>query len=257
MAAVSEFVSIHLGLERAGVGTLVVSRPPTNAMTRQIYREIGQAAAEVARRDDIATVIIFGGHEIFSAGDDMPQLRALTTPEAETWAQVRRDAVDAVAAIPKPTVAAITGYALGAGLGLALAADWRVSGDNVRFGATEILAGLVPDGGGAARLTRTVGVSRAKELVYSGRFFDAEEALALGLIDEMVAPDNVYDAAVAWAGRFVEGPPYALAAAKASINDVFELAPAERVAAERRRFVEVFALATKLALRDEEFESRR
>ena len=185
MAALSEFVSIHLGADRPGVGTLVVSRPPTNAMTRQVYREIGQAAAEIARRDDIAAVIIFGGHEIFSAGDDIPQLRTLNASEAETWARVRRDAVDAVAAIPKPTVAAITGYALGAGLGLALAADWRVSGDNVRFGATEILAGLVPDGTGMARLTRTVGVSRAKELVYSGRFFDAEEASALGLIDEM------------------------------------------------------------------------
>jgi enoyl-CoA hydratase len=257
MAALSEFVSIHQGPERPAVGTLVVSRPPTNAMTRQVYREIGQAGAEVARRDDIAAVIIFGGHEIFSAGDDMPQLRTLTASEAETWAQVRRDAVDAVAAIPKPTVAAITGYALGAGLGLALAADWRVSGDNVRFGATEILAGLVPDGGGMARLTRAVGVSRAKELVYSGRFFDAEEALALGLIDEMVAPDDVYDAAVAWAGRFVGVPQYALAAAKAGIDDVFELAPAERVAAERRRFVDVFGSATKLAHRDEEFEGRR
>jgi enoyl-CoA hydratase len=257
MAALSEFVSIHVSAERLSVGTLVVSRPPTNAMTRQVYREIGQAAAEVARRDVIAAVIIFGGHEIFSAGDDMPQLRTLTASEAGTWAQVRRDAVDAVAAIPKPTVAAITGYALGAGLGLALAADWRVSGDNVRFGATEILAGLVPDGGGMARLTRAVGVSRAKELVYSGRFFDAEEALALGLIDEMVAPDDVYDAAVAWAGRFVEGPAYALAAAKAGIDDVFALAPAERVAAERRRFVDVFGSATKLAHRDEEFEGRR
>src|SRR5271166_1240559 len=257
MADMNEFVSIHVDPERPGVGTLVVSRPPTNAMTRQVYREIVQAAADIGRRDDIAAVIIFGGHEIFSAGDDMTQLRTLIPSEAETWAGVRRDAVDAVAAIPKPTVAAITGYALGAGLGLALAADWRVSGDNVRFGATEILAGLVPDGGGMARLTRTVGVSKAKELVYSGRFFDAEEALALGLIDEMVAPDNVYDAAVAWAGRFVDGPPYALAAAKAGINDVFELAPAERVAAERRRFVDVFGSATKLAHRDEEFEGRR
>jgi enoyl-CoA hydratase len=254
VAALSEFVSIHLGADHPGVGTLVVSRPPTNAMTRQVYREIGHAAAEVGQREEIAAVIIFGGHEIFSAGDDMPQLRMLTVPEAETWARVRRDAVDAVAAIPKPTVAAITGYALGAGLGLALAVDWRVSGDNVRFGATEILAGLVPDGGGMARLTRTVGVSRAKELVYSGRFSNAEEALALGLIDEMVAPDDVYDAAVAWAGRFVDGPHYALAAAKAGIDDVFGLAPAERLAAERRRFVDVFAHATKLAHRDEEFE---
>jgi enoyl-CoA hydratase len=253
----SEFVSIHVGAGRPGVGTLVLSRPPTNAMTRQVYREIGQAAGEIAHRDDIAAVIIFGGHEIFSAGDDMPQLRTLIASEAESWARARRDAVDAVAAIPKPTVAAITGYALGAGLGLALAADWRVSGDNVRFGATEILAGLVPDGGGMARLARTVGVSRAKELVYSGRFFDAEEALASGLIDDMVPPDDVYDAAVAWAGRFVDGPQYALAAAKAGIDEVFELAPPERAAAERRRFVDVFASATKLAHRDEEFEARR
>ena len=237
----SEFVSVHVGEDRPGVGTLALSRPPTNAMTRQVYREIGQAAAEVAGREDIAAVIVFGGHEIFSAGDDMPQLRTLTASEAESWIRVRRDAVDAIAAIPKPTVAAITGYALGAGLGLALAADWRVSGDNVRFGATEILAGLVPDGGGMARLTRTVGASRAKELVYSGRFFDAVEALALGLIDDMVAPDGVYDAAAAWAGRFVDGPPYALAAAKAGIDDIFELTPAERLAAERRRYLEVFA----------------
>jgi enoyl-CoA hydratase len=241
VAALSEFVSVHVGEDRPGVGTLALSRPPTNAMTRQVYREIGQAAAEVAGRQDIAAVIVFGGHEIFSAGDDMPQLRTLTASEAESWIRVRRDAVDAIAAIPKPTVAAITGYALGAGLGLALAADWRVSGDNVRFGATEILAGLVPDGGGMARLTRTVGASRAKELVYSGRFFDSEEALALGLIDDMVAPDGVYDAAAAWAGRFVDGPRYALAAAKAGIDDIFELTPSERLAAERRRYLEVFA----------------
>jgi enoyl-CoA hydratase len=257
MAGMSEFVGIHVSAQRPGVGTLVVSRPPTNAMTRQVYREIGQAASEVARRDDITAVIIFGGHEIFSAGDDMPQLRTLIASEAESWARVRRDAVDGVAAIPKPTVAAITGYALGSGLGLALAADWRVSGDNVRFGATEILAGLVPDGGGLARLTRTVGVSRAKELVFSGRFFDAEEALALGLIDDMVAPDGVYDAAVAWAGRFVDGPQYAFAAAKAGIDEVFELDSAQRVAAAHRRFADVFTHAAKLGVRDEEFEARR
>ncbi|BBX48853.1 enoyl-CoA hydratase [Mycobacterium cookii] len=227
MAALTEFVSVHLSADRPGIGTLVLSRPPTNALTRQVYREIAHAAAEVGGRDDIATVILFGGHEIFSAGDDMAQLRTLAAPEAESWLAVHREAVDAVAAIPKPTVAAITGYALGAGLGLALAADWRVSGDNVRYGATEILAGLVADGDGIARLARTVGTSRAKELLYSGRFFDAKEALALGLINEMVAPDDVYDAAAAWAGRFVDGPRDALAAAKAGVDAAFELPAAD------------------------------
>jgi enoyl-CoA hydratase len=240
MAPLTEFVSVHLSADRPGVGTVALSRPPTNALTRQVYREIEQAAAEVSGHDGISAVILFGGHEIFSAGDDMHQLRTLTASEAESWIRVHRAAVDAIAAIPKPTVAAITGYVLGAGLGLALAADWRVSGDNVRFGATEILAGLVPDGEAMARLARTVGTSKAKELVYSGRFFDAEEAQALGLIDEMVAPDGVYDAAAAWASRFVDAPRTALAAAKAGLDDVYRVAPAERWDAERRRYLEVF-----------------
>jgi enoyl-CoA hydratase len=249
VAALSEFVSVHLDPGHPGVGTLVLSRPPTNALTRQVYREIEQAAAEVSGHDGIDAVILFGGHEIFSAGDDMPQLRMLTSPEAESWLLVHRAAIDAITAIPKPTVAAITGYALGAGLGLALAADWRVSGDNVRFGATEILAGLVPDGEATARLAHTVGSSKAKELVYSGRFFGAEEAKELGLIDEMVAPDGVYDAAVAWASRFVDTPRAALAAAKAGIDDLYRLAPAERRDAERRRYLEVFdALAEQSTL---------
>ena len=223
MAALSEFVSVVVsdGSRDAGLAMLLLSRPPTNAMTRQVYREIVSAAAELGRRDDVAAVILFGGHEIFSAGDDMPELRTMTAAEADTAARVRQEALDAVAAIPKPTVAAITGYALGAGLALALAADWRVSGDNVKFGATEILAGLIPGGAAMARLARVAGASRAKELVFSGRFFDAEEALALGLIDEMVAPDDVYDAAAAWARRFLDGPAQALAAAKAGIDAAF------------------------------------
>ena len=233
----TEFVSVVVsdGSRDAGMAMLLLSRPPTNAMTRQVYREIAAAADELGRRDDVAAVILFGGHEIFSAGDDMAELRRLTAAEAEIAARVRQEAVDAVAAIPKPTVAAITGYALGAGLTLTLAADWRVSGDNVRFGATEILAGLVPGRGGLARLTRAAGASRAKDLVFSGRFFDAEEALELGVIDEMVAPDGVYDAAAAWARRFLDGPKQALAAAKAGINAVFEPGPALRLAAGHRR----------------------
>lgn len=223
MAALREFVSVVVsdGTRDAGLAMLLVSRPPTNAMTRQVYREIVSAADELGRRDDVTAVILFGGHEIFSAGDDASELETLTAPEADAADRVRRQAIDAVAAIPKPTVAAITGYALGAGLTLALAADWRVSGDNVRFGATEILAHRAPGGGGMARLARAAGASRAKELVFSGRFFDAEEALTLGLIDEMVAPDDVYDAAAAWARRFLAGPRHALAAAKAGINAVF------------------------------------
>jgi enoyl-CoA hydratase len=234
VAALSEFVHVVVsdGSQDAGLAVLLLSRPPTNAMTRQVYREIAAAADELGRRDDVAAVILFGGHEIFSAGDDMPELQTLTAAEADIADRVRLRAFDAVAAIPKPTVAAITGYALGAGLTLALAADWRISGDNVKFGATEILTGRTPGGGGMARLTRAIGVSRAKELVFSGRFVDAEEALKLGLIDELVAPDNVYDHAAVWSRRFLDGPQRALAAAKAGINAVFGLAAGQGGGAE-------------------------
>lgn len=230
-----EFVSIHVGEHYPGIGILLITRMPTNALTRQTHRELISAAAEVGRRADIAAVILFGGHEIFSAGDDVPELRTLDRAEAVTADRVRRDAIDAVAAIPKPTVAAITGYALGSGLSLALAADWRISGDNVKFGATEILAGLVPGGGGCERLARAVGASHAKELAFSGRFVDAKEALALGLVDELVGPDNVFDAAAAWAARFVDASPAALAGAKALIDG--RLSPGEQA----ERYGEVFA----------------
>jgi enoyl-CoA hydratase len=236
----NEFVNLHTHAEQPGVGTIVLSRPPTNALTRQMYRELADTANEVADRGDVAAVILFGGHEIFSAGDDVPELRTLNPAEAESAARVRHDAVEALAAIPKPTVAAVTGYALGSGLTLALAADWRVGGDNIKMGASEILAGLMPGGGGLARLARTVGVSRAKEMVFSGRFVDAREAKDLGLLDEMVAPDGVYDAAYAWAKRFVETPAAAMAAAKAVI-DGNVATRSKQVAEEHRRYVEVFA----------------
>ena len=211
-----EFVSIHTLDEHPAIATLLLSRPPTNALTRQMYREITSAAIELGAREDFAAVILFGGHEIFSAGDDVTVLQTLNAEEAEGAAEVGREAVDALAAIPKPTVAAITGYALGSGLTLALGTDWRVAGDNIKVGATEILSGFPPNE--TTRLARTIGESKAKDLVFSGRFADAKEALALGLIDEMVAPDAVYDAAMAWAQRLLDHPPQVLAAAKASFG---------------------------------------
>lgn len=233
-ASSGEFVSAAVS---AGIGTLVLSRPPSNALTRQMYREITTVAGELGRREDVGTVILFGGHEVFSVGDDIPELRRLGAADAESVTSACRAALDAVAAIPKPTVAAVTGYALGSGLALALAADWRISGDNVKVGVTEVLAELLP-AAGTERLVASVGAGRAKELVYSGRFVGAEEALTLELVDELVAPDGVYDAALTWARRHAEAPAHVLAGAKAMINAAGAATdtPGEGV----RRYVEVF-----------------
>ena len=236
-----EFVSVHVGESHPGIGTLVLNRVPTNLLNRQAYRELASAATEVSRRGEIASVILFGGHETFSAGDDIGELCTLDRAEAETADRVRREAIDAVAAIPKPTVAAVTGYALGAGLTLALAADWRVCGDNAKLGATEILSALIPGGGGCLRLARAVGASRAKELVFSGRFVGAAEALELGLVDELVAPDGVYDAALAWAGRFADTSTAAIALAK-TLVDAFTDTELD-ADTQTRRYGEVFDAA--------------
>jgi enoyl-CoA hydratase len=212
---VNEFVTAHV---KDGVGTLLMSRPPTNTLTRQMLREVRGTAAELGRRDDAAAVIVFGGHEIFSAGDDVPELTTLDAEATAAAAEVCLLAVDAVAGIPKPTVAAVTGYALGSGLNLALAADWRIGGDNAKWGATQIHDGRTPSEGAAERLARAIGDSKARELAFSGRFVGAEEALGLGLVDDLVAPDHVYDAAVAWAQRFLDVPAHVLAAAKAAFR---------------------------------------
>ena len=174
-AGMNEFVSVHTSDEQPGIGTLLLSRPPTNALTRQVYRELSPRRQMSADATTSARSSCSAATRSSRAGDDVPELRTLT-PRRPAAATRAPDAIDAVAAIPKPTVAAITGYALGGGLNLALAADWRVAGDNVKFGATEILAGPDPRGGGMARLARAVGASQAKDLVFSGRFIDAEEA---------------------------------------------------------------------------------
>ena len=152
-----------------------------------MYRELTAAAAELgpARRRQLPSSCSAATRSSPPA-TTWPSCRRSTPDEIATAEDACHRAIDAVAAIPKPTVAAVTGYALGSGLTLALAADWRVSGDNVKFGATEILDGLAPAGSGAARLARAIGDSKAKDLVFSGRFAGAKEALALGLIDEMV-----------------------------------------------------------------------
>lgn len=211
----SEFVSTHV---RDDIGTLLLSRPPSNALTRQLNREIVAAAAELDADPRVRSVVLYGGHEIFCAGADLGERGTLDAAEDAAAEDVARRAREAVAAIAKPTVAAITGYALGSGLALALAADWRVSGDNAKFGATEIRDGLPVAPDAAARLARVIGESRAKALVFSGRFVAAEEARTLGLVDELCAPDHVYDAALAWTATVADAPRAALAAAKGAFT---------------------------------------
>ncbi|MEU4314962.1 enoyl-CoA hydratase-related protein [Nocardia sp. NPDC024068] len=202
------------------VALLRIARPPMNLLSTQVIREIAETAAVCGADPGIAALVVYGDERVFCAGDDLAELAGLPAEQATAMAADLQAALGCLARIPQPTVAAISGYALGAGLELALGADRRVIGDNVKLGLPQIRTGLIPLAG-IRRLSLLIGPGPARDLVFTGRFVEADEAARLGLVDQVVAPDDVLGAAFAWARQFVTGPGQALAAAKA----VFEAGP--------------------------------
>lgn len=218
-----EFVTLETSEDHPGVGTIRLDRPPMNALNRQVQTELAAAADEASLRDDIKAVVVYGGPKVLAAGADIKELNDLTYAEMTKIAGRLQAALGSIADIPKPTVAAITGYALGGGLEVALGCDRRIAGDNAKLGVPEILLGVIPGGGGTQRLARLVGPAKAKDLMFTGRFVDAAEALSIGLVDEVVEPDDVYDAALAWAGQFTNAASIAIAAAKRAVDQGIEV----------------------------------
>ena len=225
----------------AGIATIRLDRPKMNALNGQVQREIGAAAAEVSADPEVHAVILYGGERIFAAGADVQEMSEASPAEIMDLAAGIQAAFKAVAHIPKPVVAAITGYALGGGLELALCADFRVLGEGAQVGQPEILLGIIPGAGGTQRLPRLIGLSKAKDLVYSGRFVKAAEALAIGLADRVVPDADVYQAARELAARYVAGPPLALRAAKQAIDAGQDVDLDNGLEIERLHFTGLFA----------------
>lgn len=232
---------VRLDVEGA-IGTIRLERPPMNALNRQIEQELKAVAAEAAERTDVRAVIVYGGEKVFAAGADIKEMADMSYSDmAVKEENGLTAAMSAVAAIPKPTVAAITGYALGGGFELALSCDRRIIGDNTKVGQPEVLLGVIPGAGGTQRLARLVGPSKAKDIIFSGRFVKAPEALELGLVDEVVAADEVYAAARKWAEQFANGPARALAAAKAAIDGGLDMDLDNGLRLETQIFAGLFA----------------
>jgi enoyl-CoA hydratase/carnithine racemase len=224
-----------------GVATLRLDRPKMNALNVVMQEEIRAAAHEASDRDDIRAVVVYGGEKVFAAGADVKEMATMSYTDMVKRSGGLQSAFTAVARIPKPVVAAITGYALGGGCELALCADIRVAADDAQLGQPEILLGIIPGAGGTQRLTRLVGPSKAKDIIFTGRFVDAEEALAIGMVDKVVPAAEVYDAAVAWARTFAAGPAYALRAAKDAIDRGLETDLETGLEIERQQFAALFA----------------
>jgi enoyl-CoA hydratase len=224
-----------------GVGEILLTRPPMNALSAQVQDELAAVAAEVADRRDIRSVVVSGGPRIFCAGADVHEMAQWSSTDMTDRSRALQDALSAIALLPQPTVAAISGFALGSGLELALCCDARVAGDNARLGLPEIRLGIIPGAGGTQRLPRLVGPARAKDLVFTGRSVDAEEAASMGLVDRVVPPDHVDAAARDWAEQFVDGPACALRAAKECIDTALEGDLDAGLALERAHIAGLFA----------------
>jgi enoyl-CoA hydratase/carnithine racemase len=234
----AEFVNLQVD---GAIGTIRLDRPPMNALNRQVQEEIRSAAEAASEREDVKAVVLYGGPQIFAAGADIKEMGTATYADMLNRAVGLQACFSAVARIPKPVVAAITGYALGGGCELAMCADRRIAADSAKLGQPEILLGVIPGAGGTQRLPRLVGPAKAKDLCFTGRFVDADEALRIGLVDEVVAGDAVYDAAVAYASQFAGAATLALRAAKESIDRGLEVELDTGLGIESAQFAALFA----------------
>jgi len=240
----AEFVRLEVA---DGVGTIRLDRPKMNALDAQMQEEIRAAAAEATERDDVKAVVVYGGERVFAAGADVKEMAAMSHTDMVKRSHGLTSAFTAVARIPKPVVAAVTGYALGGGCELALCADIRIAADNATLGQPEILLGIIPGAGGTQRLSRLVGPSRAKDIIFTGRFVKADEALRIGLVDKVVPADQVYDEALAWAAQFTNAATYAVRAAKESIDRGLEVDLDTGLEIERQQFAALFATQDRSA----------
>jgi enoyl-CoA hydratase/carnithine racemase len=254
-----EFVRIE---KQGAVATIRLDRPPANALAREVSLELSAAAKEVTADDGVRAVVVWGGERIFAAGADIKAMVGYGPEEVASDVGALERACRDVEAIPTITIAAINGYALGGGCELALSCDFRFAAADARIGLPEVGLGIIPGSGGTQRLPRTLGLPKARDLVYSGRHVDAAEALEIGLVDRVAEGGDVYAIALEQATAFSKGPTLAYAAAKRALAASDR--PLEQgLEVEREAFVQLFATRDQkegmrafLDKRDPEFEGR-
>ena len=233
MADRAEPTDRFVTLERRddGVALIRLDRPRANALSGAVLEQIFAAAQELAA-DPPGAAVVWGGRRIFAAGADIVELGG----SADSVGANFTSALGALSRVPRATIAAVNGYALGGGLELALACDLRVCAEDSKLGLPEVLLGVIPGGGGTQRLPRLIGSSRAKEIIFSGRQVGAPEALAIGLVNRVVAPDDVLDEALSWAGRLARGAVVAHGLAKSAVDQGLDGTLEEGLAGEQKAF---------------------
>jgi len=221
-----------------GVAVVRLNNPPVNALSRGVLGKLAAEAGTLQADETVKAVVVTGEGKAFAAGADISEFG--DRERGREIGAAFRAAFDAIAAIPRPVVAAVQGVALGGGMELALACDLRIAAESARLGQPEILLGIIPGAGATQRLPRLVGPARAKELIWSGRQVKADEAFELGLVDRVVPGDELLDAALLWAGQLATGAVVAMGMAKRAIDDGLGRPLADGLDLERDAFIEVF-----------------
>jgi len=226
-------------VERRDDGVVVIrlDRPKVNALSREVLVQLRDVADRLIGEPPGA-VVVTGGDRVFSAGAEISEFGG--PKEAREIGGLFRDALGAIAGIPRFTIAAITGVALGGGCELALACDWRIAADNARLGQPEVLLGIIPGGGGTQRLPRLIGPAKAKEIMVTGRQVLADEALRIGLVDEVVPAGEVESRALAKAAEVAAGAVVAHGCIKAAVDEGTETTLAWGIDREQLYFTHIF-----------------
>jgi len=224
------------------VGTIRLDRPPMNAINGDLLRDLRDVADEAATSEELRALVLYGGEKVFAAGADIKMMAGLSPPQIKPVITAMQDVFTAVERLPQVVIAAINGYCLGGGMELAMCADLRYAAAGATLGQPEIKLGIIPGAGGTQRLPRLVGPSRAKSIIYTGRFVKTDEAERIGLVDTVVPEgSDVYEAALEAARALAEGPTAALRAAKVAVNEGGRSDFAAGMVIEREVFADLFA----------------
>ena len=224
----------------ADIAVITINNPPVNALSPGVPEGIAQAISEIESDNTVRAAVLIGGGRSFVAGADIKEFGKIVSGQRPRGEGLH-PLLSRIENCRKPVVMAIHGSAFGGGLELAMAGHYRVAAPDAQVGQPEVKLGIIPGAGGTQRLSRLVGPSKAKDLIFTGRFVAAEEAQRIGLVDEVVPDEEVYDAARAWAAKFAEGPAYALRAAKEAIDAGLSVDLETGLQIERQQFAALFA----------------
>ncbi|MDD4535997.1 MAG: enoyl-CoA hydratase-related protein [Petrimonas sp.] len=223
------------------LATVIINEPKTlNALNRQMLQELDSAFDKLANDKEIRVIILTGAGRAFVAGANIQEMSSMNYEEAKAFGEEGSSVFRKIETCPQPVIAAVNGFALGGGCELALACDIRIASEKATFGQPEVRLGITPGFSGTVRLSRLTGLAKAKELIFTGKAITAEEALAIGLVTRVVAPEVLMEEVRSLASAIAGQAPLAVQKSKVAINNGWDLSVSEGIELETELFAQCF-----------------